>query len=187
MIVNHQLLDRDFFIPSWKVKHLFLGTFNPYGGKSVAYFYGREKNFTWNILSKIFTSHFNRNNINELLPLLKQNKIACMDMIRSVNALEEFVPGIIGEGYRDSKIINRKINRNYNTLFINEVIRKNPGIKVYSTWGKGSTLKSWIEEVSSVESNVISLASPSPAARVPKGTEKYNYVLNNWQTKIQKF
>ncbi len=41
--ISHQLANEKFFIPDWPLKHLFLGTFNPSGGETVSYFYGRKK------------------------------------------------------------------------------------------------------------------------------------------------
>lgn len=185
MIIHHQLLEKDFFIPSWKINHLFLGTFNPCSGEEVAYFYGRQKNYTWTILSEIFDEDFNRNNISDLLRKLQKHQIACMDMIRSVDATDEQVRSINGEGYKDSKIINNKVKRDYNTNFINEVIRGNKDIKVYSTWGIGPSINNWHQEVAKVNSSIINLVSPSPAARVPKGTKKYPYVFNSWKSLIK--
>jgi len=40
MKINHQLLEKDFFIPNWDCKTIVLGTFNPEGGEPVNYFYG---------------------------------------------------------------------------------------------------------------------------------------------------
>ena len=62
MKIQHQLLNSDLFIPQWNVKHLFLGTFNPQGGDTVSYFYGRSRNQTWPTLSKIFKTELNPNN-----------------------------------------------------------------------------------------------------------------------------
>ena len=55
--ILHQFSDKDFYIPKWKIKHLFIGTFNPKGGEKVKYYYGRETNKTWKILSEIFKEH----------------------------------------------------------------------------------------------------------------------------------
>ena len=55
--------------------------------------------------------------------------------------------------------------------------------KVYSTWGRGSNLKDWVNEIQKI-SFTAKLVSPSPVARVPKGESKYIYVLNDWRNKI---
>jgi hypothetical protein len=49
--IYHQLCKEEFYIPNWEIKYLFLGTFNPDGGQKVNYYYGRNSNQTWKILS----------------------------------------------------------------------------------------------------------------------------------------
>jgi hypothetical protein len=185
--IVQQLIDQAYFVPQWKIKHLFLGTFNPAGGEAVSYFYGRQKNFTWKILNEIFLNEFKNSDLNlrsDFFEKLEANEIACMDMIRSVQIAEQYAHLVTGKGYSDSKIINNKVIREYNTIWINKVIIANPGIKVYSTWGTGSILSNWVRELAKLEAPVIGLKSPSPVARVPSGTEKYNYVLADWRSKI---
>jgi len=185
--IKHQLITKDFFIPQWKTEHLFLGTFNPEGGELVPYFYGRQKNFTWKILNEIFTDEFRNSDSSlpaDFFQKLKNKGVACMDMIRSVEISDQDANHVMGKGYSDSKIINNKVVRVYNTLEINKVITANPGIRVYSTWGTGSRLSDWKKQLSMIESPIISLRSPSPVARVPKVTEKYPYVLEDWRAKI---
>jgi hypothetical protein len=182
--IKHQL---NHLIPNWEVEHLFIGTFNPIGGDSVSYFYGREKNFSWKVLSEIFNEDFNPKAA-DFFELLVKHKIACIDIIQSVvrNDNREFsaeqLSDIVGKGYSDSKIINGSIRREYNTVEIQKIIMTN-NCKVYSTWGRGSNLKDWINEIQKI-SFTANLVSPSPVARVPKGESKYNYVLNDWRNKI---
>jgi hypothetical protein len=183
MKIQHQLKESDIYIPAWNIKHLFIGTFNPEGGEKVNYYYGRSKNQTWNILSKIFNEDFNPSIIDSFLPLIQKHGIGCIDLIDSLESETNQLSDIIGKGYKDSKIINTKVKRVYNTPIILEMIRANPSLKVYSTWGKGSKLKEWINEVSVIP-NLINLTSPSLAARVPKGKNKFEYMLSDWENKI---
>jgi len=185
--VNHQLIDEPFFAPKWKVKHLFLGTFNPQGGDPVRYFYGRSKNFTWKILDEVFPNQFQDLDLKlrgDFFERLDANGVACMDMIRSIEVAAGKVNLVTGKGYSDLVIINNQVQRIYNTHAINSVINANPGIRVYSTWGTGSTLSEWKRQLSLIEAPILSLKSPSPVARVPLGTNKYNYVLEDWRQKI---
>jgi len=187
LTINHQFLEQDFFIPQWKIKHLFLGTFNPAGGDPVTYFYARPKNFTWKILNELFPNEFRDGNLclrSDFFDQLKDNGIACMDMIRNVQIPEQDAHLVTGKGYSDAKIIKNRVIREYNTSWINKVISANPGIKVYSTWGTGPNLANWRNEVAMIEAFVIGLKSPSPVAWVPSGTEKYTYVLEDWRSKI---
>jgi G:T/U-mismatch repair DNA glycosylase len=181
-ITKHQFINSDFFIPSWEVQHLFIGTFNPQNGQQVPYFYGRPRNQTWPLLSKIFGETMNPQS-GDFFQLIKKHRIACMDMIKSVEAPDSLLVHINGQGFSDSKIINTEVQRTYNTDSILTIICSNPGAKVYTTWGKGSTLKNWVLEIERIP-NRIQLVSPSMAARVPKGNQKFEYMLNDWSSKI---
>ncbi len=180
--INHQLKKSKFYFPNWEVKYLFLGTFNPEGGQEVKYYYGREKNQTWNLISEVFSDEINPKNDDFFLKL-KKYKIACVDIIDNVIAPTEKIELIKGKGYKDSEIINKKVLRNYNTPRINQLISTNENIKVFSTWGNGSSLKEWKTEVEKIK-NITSLCSPSLAAKVPKGVQKFNYMLDCWKSRI---
>jgi hypothetical protein len=181
--INHQLLVTDFFIPQWPIKYLFIGTFNPEGGKEVKYYYGRDKNQTWNILSDVFSCKLYQAD-SDFMGKIQNLGIGCVDLIKSVEFDESLTDEILGKGYKDSKIINNRVVRHYNTNKILELIESNPGVKMYSTWGKGSNLKDWYHEVVKL-GEICNLASPSLAARVPKGVNKYNFILNDWKSKIK--
>ena len=184
MKISHQLIHLN---PNWALKHLFIGTFNPEGGENVPYFYGREKNLFWKILSEIFNENFNPHSP-DFFDLIKKHGIACIDMIESVRRLDgkEFSTqeseSLMGKGYSDTKIINGIIKREYKTFQIHNIIESN-NCNVYSTWGKGSNLKDWKNEINKIPFTA-NLVSPSPVARVPKGINKYEYILNDWRNKI---
>jgi hypothetical protein len=178
-IIKHQLQGE---IPTWPIEFLFIGTFNPAGGDKVNYYYGREKNQFWKLLSELFEVKFNPN-ASDFRQLLKKHKIACIDMIDQVEANADRIKKILGEGYKDSEIINNAVKRRYNTSLINTIISRNPGIKVYSTWGNGQNLKEWKAEIEKL-GEITPLVSPSLAARVPKGENKFNFMLADWRKKI---
>ena len=182
-ITYHQFSNQnELYFPSWEIKHLFLGTFNPEGGEIVNYYYGRPKNQAWPLLSEIFKMELNPNRA-DFFRLLKEKKIACMDLIHSVEYEQEKMNQIIGKGYNDSKIINNRVRRVYNTKKIIDLINQNPNVNIYSTWGKGSNNADWKNEVNQL-GNLTHLVSPSFAARVPKGKVKYQYMLDDWSNKI---
>jgi hypothetical protein len=181
--IYHQLCKEEFYIPNWEIKYLFLGTFNPDGGQKVNYYYGRNSNQTWKILSQVFETCFDTNEPVSFFKTIFEKKIACADMIHSVKAHSEKISGILGRGYSDTKIINNSIDRNYNTTLIQGVIRNNPSVLVFSTWGNGSNLKEWRNEISKI-SEIIPLASPSLVAKVPQGQKKFDYMLADWKSKI---
>ena len=181
--ISHQLSKSNVYIPNWEIEYLFLGTFNPMGGDQVPYYYGRPKNQTWKLLSDIFQEVFNPSEEKTFFKSIKKYKIACVDLIHEVKAPCDFEQKILGMGYKDTSIINKKVSCKFNTDTILDLIYKNPNIKVYSTWGIGPNLASWRAEVNKIP-NLINLKSPSMAARVPKGCSKFNYMLNDWTHKI---
>ena len=120
----------------------------------------------------------------DFLTKLQKAGIACIDPIDEIEAPENLVNYILGKGYKDSTIINKKVKRKYNTALINEIISKNTDVCVFTTWGKGSNLKEWKEEVAKL-GKVVSLVSPSMAAKIPLGMKKYEFMLNDWSMKIK--
>lgn len=185
MIIEHQFVNKHFFMPNWKIKYLFIGTFNPEGGQKVNYFYGRESNYTWKILSEIFEDDFNPTK-DDFFDKLCKHKIACVDIIEKVKFDENKYnkDRVIGKGYKDSNIINTKVTRTYTTEKILNLIEENPEVKVFTTWGKGSNLRNWKDEIGKI-SNKINLVSPSRAAKVPKGMKKEDYIFDDWNSKIK--
>ena len=141
-----------------------------------------KKNRTWELLSEIFKSKFDQKH-SSFFNSIKQQGIACMDLITAIEVEEIQIDFVLGKGYSDSRIINNKVARNYNTASILDVIDKNPCIKVYSKWGKGPMLKDWKKEVSKIN-NIINLVSPSMVAGVSAGIEKYPFMLSDWKSKI---
>lgn len=106
-----------------------------------------------------------------------------MDIIRSVDVPEEWVPSVVGKGYSDAAIINGYVKREYNIKEVLQVVDNNPNIHIYSTWGKGPSLVEWKECIGQL-AGLIPLVSPSMAARVPKGEKKFDYMLSDWKERI---
>lgn len=181
--VVHQLAGNDYYVPHWPIKYLFLGTFNPEGGDKVNYYYGREKNQFWPILRELTGLELDLNNPLKFLKEIQVYGIGCMDMIHSLNVPETEIQYVTGKGFSDAKIINGSVNRDYNTARINQLIKENKGIQVFSTWGQGSNLKEWRNEVEKIQ-GIIPLVSPSVAARVPKGTKKFEFMVDDWRSKF---
>lgn len=176
----HQFINRNYYVPDWPLCHLFLGTFNPSYGRQVKYYYGRCENRTWDLLSDVFGIELYPTS-DEFLDRLKTLGIGCMDVIHSVEFTAAEGPP---EGYRDADIINCRVTREYNTKEIIKVIGRNPGVQVYSTWGKGPKLLEWKKEIEVLE-NLVPLVSPSMLAKVSKGTKKFEYMLKDWREKVR--
>lgn len=185
MIIRHQLINKPFFLPKWPVKHLFLGTFNPSGGASVPFFYGRTKNKTWKLLSEIFNTNLDPKSCN-FINNLQTLQIACMDILTEIEIPSELRPKVV-KGYKDAILFHSYVRRTYNIDQINDVIEKNSGVTVYSTWGQGSSMniETW-DKIYSIKASIVPLVSPSMAAKVPEGETKFGYMLADWQKKVKK-
>ncbi len=190
MKINHQLFENEKYIPDWNIKHLFLGTFNPAGGEYVRYYYGRRKNQTWPVLAKIFEDDrlMHKSEDSDFFNSLKENGIACMDLIKNIEFNETEKECILGRGYSDSKIINNEVKREYLIDEILRVIEANKECVVYSTWGNGSNLIDWVKHMQLISQKVdiVKLVSPSLVARVPKGEKKVEYIERSWEGVISR-
>lgn len=179
--IFHQLPN---LLPNYPTKILLLGTFNPSCGEQVIVHYGRKRNKTWPVLSAILNEDFDtkRASIHEKM---NAHGIACIDIIQSVDVPENLVQGICGKGYSDSKLFDKSITRNYIDINkLNDFIAKNSGICVFSTWGKGSSLKKEAWDYINKIKQLQPLVSPSLAARVPKGERKVEYIIRKWTASL---
>jgi hypothetical protein len=175
--IIHQLPNN---LPDYPTKILLLGTFNPKCGETVLVHYGRKRNKTWPILSAILKENFDPNSTS-IHQEMKEHGIACVDIVQSVDTLENLVPEICGKGYSDAKLFANSITKNYIDIEnLNAFINKNKGICVFSTWGKGSSLSkdawNFIRRINQLHP----LVSPSLAAKVPIGERKLEYMIRNW-------
>jgi len=179
--ISHQLPN---YLPNNEVKYLFLGTFNPEGGSQVSVHYGREKNQTWKILSRIFEVQLDPLS-EEMNVNMRKLGIYCVDLIQAIEVPIDLKPKIIGQGYSDSILFKQSIKRSYiDVVALNAFLELQPNICVFSTWGRGPQNMEWQNLVRKINANIVPLVSPSMAARVPKGVKKYEYMLSDWRRKI---
>ncbi len=96
MPCNHRFID-DLY-PKHKLKHLFIGTFNPTwenpNGNNANWFYGRRTNSFWRILPGIFNhpnmnNALHRQNINLWKQYCVENNIGITEIIESINDANE--------------------------------------------------------------------------------------------------
>ena len=163
---KHQFHNKDFYVPNWDIKFLFIGTYNPSGGDTVPYYYGRKTNRHWKLLSEVFNIDFNVHN-ESFFEDIKNHKIGCIDLIHSVTFEKEFKELITGKGYKDNELFKKRHIKSYHTDEIINLIRKNNLSKVYFT-NTGSALnKEQKLEMQKIDNicEVIYLESPSPASR----------------------
>lgn len=124
MIVKHRFLNK---YPIIGKKILIIGTFNPdIICNEATYFYGRKRNYFWDLLPSIFgDKSLKDKSVEKKINFLKINNIELTDLILSVDISEEDIPF-----YGDDKL--RKVIE-WNTNNILNVLNKNNTIEVYFT------------------------------------------------------
>jgi G:T/U-mismatch repair DNA glycosylase len=160
---NHQFKKKEFYLPNWGVDYLFIGTFNPSGGERVPYYYGRNKNRFWKLLSEIFEIELDPNH-DKFFDNLRTLRVGCVDMIDSISYSEENEDRVLGKGYSDNVLFLSTIKKDYNTKNILDIISKNKLQKVFSTNTGGSLRKEQKLELEKIQNicEIIYLCSPSP-------------------------
>lgn len=188
MIINHQFLNTEKFIPQWTVKFLFLGTFNPKGGAVLDYYYRRPLNGFWKIL-KLYFDPYNKfpiDTFKELVTFMEKFGIGCIDIIKSIECPEEYADYIIGKGYSDAALFRvNGLTRHYNFDSIQYFI-SNQAIKpfVFSTWGKRENPVEFFESKNIFLNycninNILFTPLSSPSGRLYRGLN-ITLINDNW-------
>jgi len=176
---NHQLKNNIFYLPNWEVKHLFIGTFNPSGGETVPYYYGRKRNRFWKLLSEVFEIELDPNS-ESFFDDIKKLKIGCIDLINSITFEEKYKEDVLGKGYKDSVLFKKNIEKSYNTSEILKFISENDLTQVYFTNSGSSLNKEQKLELKKIDEvcKVVYLCSPSPV------NPKRSQCLEDYKQKI---
>lgn len=92
MVINHQFLNQEFFLPNWKIETLVLGTFNPECGEITDYFYGRNRNRFWRVIESITNNenYYFLNNLNRKKTVMEKYRFGCTDIIKSMKINENY-------------------------------------------------------------------------------------------------
>ena len=183
-IIEHQFLNSDFYLPTWKVKTLVLGTFNPNCGKTTDYFYGRYQNNFWRTIENIKGLDYRwfQDNYMRKLKCMSENEFGCADIIKSI--LKSDVVDkkeICGSGYSDQILFTaKKCKLTYNFDEIKSFIFNNNLKKVIHTWGKRespSEFKIHIKDFKTFcdQNSVLYIDDcPSPSGRLRSNEHKNN-------------
>ena len=124
MIIKHKFLYK---YPIIGNKILIIGTFNPdIICNEAKFFYGRKRNYFWNLLPSVFNSEpLKYKSIESKINFLKINDIELTDLILSVDISEDDIPF-----YGDDKL-NKVIE--WNTSNIIDILKKYNTQEVYFT------------------------------------------------------
>jgi hypothetical protein len=98
MCCLHRFLDyhREGLFPSWNVKYLFVGTFNPSWnkpGNNADYFYGRS-NYMWLLLPRfLFQDTLQESSIEQKILFCRRHFIGFTDLIKRIDNADYNKPG----------------------------------------------------------------------------------------------
>jgi hypothetical protein len=192
MNINHQLLNRNFF-PTWPVKTLILGTFNPECGDNVDYFYGRQSNNFWKAIKLAIIENNAHSNPDDKFTIMKDFQFGCTDIIKSIKIQPEKHKLVCGSGYSDSILFTKKYCQPiYNFDDIKNFLINNKIEKVLQTWGKRNSPKFFREQVEDLKEFCITnkikfiFHCPSPSGRF-KGKERINKLKNFYENYLFEF
>jgi hypothetical protein len=183
-IIEHQFLNSDFFLPTWKVHTLVLGTFNPDCGELTDYFYGRCQNNFWRTIEEVYNFEYRwfQNSFERKLKFMTDNEIGCTDIIKSILKLEDVDKReICGSGYSDAILFNgKKCKLSYHFEEIKSFILTNNVKKIIYTWGKRESPSQFNKHIKEFKTfcsqNDVSFIDecPSPSGRLRSKIHKEN-------------
>lgn len=186
MKILHQFLQEEYYIPTWKIKFLFIGTFNPICGEKVDYYYRRPSNGFWKILEKYNTNDkFDFSTFHGIRKFMTETEFGCIDIINSVTFPDSDKNEICGIGYTDRNLFRVKnYNREYNINGLKGLIEKNDISHIFSTWGKRDKPNEFrviVQEINRIcaNKNIVFKNLSSPSGRLYRGNQK-NIINNNW-------
>ncbi len=175
-IIEHQFLHSNFFLPTWQVRTLVLGTFNPDCGTNTDYFYGRIHNNFWRTIEQLYNleNKWFHNNYERKLKYMTENKFGCTDIIKSIIKSDEVdEKEICGSGYKDQTLFTiKKCALTYHFQEIKSFILTNKVKKVIHTWGKRDSPSHFKNEIMEfkkfcLKNDVLYIEDcPSPSGRL---------------------
>lgn len=187
-IIEHQFLHSNFFLPTWRVHTLVLGTFNPVCGTNTDYFYGRIQNNFWRTIEKLHNLDNNwfQDNYERKQKFMVENEFGCTDIIKSIKKSDEVeIKEICGSGYSDQILFTiKKCTLSYHFEEIKNFILNNNVKKIINTWGKRNKpnhFKNQIIELKKfcLDNGVLYIEDcPSPSGRIRSKKQKellYNF------------
>lgn len=137
-------------LPTWECKTLILGTFNPEIGSDADYYYGRIRptggwsNRFWPAVNSYLKVNYpeiplaEKGDLNSKVKIMSKFKFGCVDIISRIECRNE--EDITGNGFADAAIFHPQNMVYYNTELIIDFINSNGIKKVFSSFGKGTSL-----------------------------------------------
>jgi len=176
MLVKHKFLDK---YPMAGKKIVIIGTFNPdVEDNKAEFFYGRSRNYFWNLLPKVFGYEpLKEKDVEEKIKFLNDNDIELTDLIYEVDIDDDKLGN-----YSDENLKNAV---KWNTENIINILKKGNTKEVYftrKTFKNIENIKNEIEKIKSFcEKNNIKFGYLPTPARF-ESDEK----LKEWKEKFEK-
>ena len=199
MYCHHRFLNfhqnsngRELF-PDWKVKYLFIGTFNPSwnnpNGNNACYFYERSRYF-WRVLPRFFNSSSLENTlITEKISFCKRHGIGFTDLIKGVNNVDFFNEHHqeLIVNFRDEALLEFAEDLDFNTGNIIQYILNSQSIsRIYFTLlaNNPNLINAAINEIeiefqNNPQINTHRIHTPTGMG-LGNGKPKENNLLNRW-------
>ena len=185
-------------LPNWKVKTLFIGTFNPEDefkeDNKALYYYGRGRNLFWKVLSAFAgISEIDNSDLNHQLVFLKKNEIGLTDLLVRINDANS---DVAEHKKKLSTVLDSEIETfnsfEWNTTNVIEFLKTNGVENVYFT-KQGSnrinsntnTFESQIQLIENYckENDIFSSRLHTPSGQgLGSGKPRINKLINKWYT-----
>lgn len=195
MPCNHRFITE--LIPSWEVRYLFIGTFNPewpnHRGGNAEYFYGRNSSQFWEILPKVFDGDNGSSLAGQgrirWVEYCTQRRIGLTDLIITIRDADFDNPQhrqALTIGYDDRKLVEFD-DLDFNTERIKQFISENTATirgvfitrrpRIKRIWPEWEEIKNYCIQYATIRTG--ELYSPSPRARY-----RINEKIDQWRRTI---
>jgi hypothetical protein len=191
----HRFLNyhREDLFPSWKIKYLFIGTFNPSWnkpGNNADYFYGRS-NYMWQLLPRFFGEQsLIHSSTEDKILFCKKHEIGFTDLVLKVNNVDYdnalHKKKILSFKDKDLLFFRQNLSFNTNNIlnYIDNQLKLN---RIYFTL-LGQNVESISLAIKTIENHCLKKNNPIPTHRLHthsgqglgKGIPRENALTHRW-------
>jgi hypothetical protein len=196
MCCLHRFLDyhKEGLFPSWKVRFLFIGTFNPSWnrpGENADYFYGRiTSNYMWFLLSRFFKEDgLEDRSVAEKIAFCKRNLVGFTDLIKGVRNADHNNPAHKERilSFKDADLLKFGDGLEFNIDNITRYIDENQSIqRVYFTL-RGENVGAISTAIKKIEQHCQKIGAPTthrlhtPSGMgLGEGKPQENVITHRW-------
>lgn len=195
MYCLHRFIDyhREGLFPSWHVKYLFIGTFNPSWnkpGNNADYFYGRS-NYMWLLLPRfVFENSLQESSVEQKVSFCKRNFIGFTDLIKRIDNVDYCNPihkkRILS--FKDNDLLGFGADLVFNTEDILSYIDNTPSLERIYFSLLGNNVGTISDAMTQIEQHCLQKNPSIPTHRLHthtgqglgKGSPRENVLTNRW-------